>query len=434
MRARLLGLLSRETSTGRFVPQIDGLRFVAIAAVLLSHISDVTKMRSPVSFVPTFWDDLVRSLCSQGSAGVQLFFAISGFVLGIPFASNRLAGTRPVPLSQYFLRRVTRLEPPYIICLTIGLALWVVVRHVPFRELLPNYFASVFYVHNIVYDAHSRITGVAWSLEIEVQFYILTPLLAMVFAVPSRIWRRAILALFIVGFSAAQLVPPLNHAEGFGGLTLFHQLHYFLVGFLLADLYLTDWKNPPTHRLAWDVVSTLAWAGMLALFAIRPHNDPEQRLSPVHVAFPVLIFLAYAGAFRGSLWWRVFSTPILYTIGGMCYTIYLFHMYMQNALAPFTLRLAFTQSLAINTFLQVLLLFPAYIALSAALFVVIEKPFMRKDWPQRTAAFIRALFARGTKPGESGETPVQNPSSNSAVPAAMIEAKDLSREPAGRAG
>ena len=51
-----------------------------------------------------------------------MFFVISGFVLGMPFCKRTLADGPPVNLGRYFLRRLTRLEPPYAISLLIFFA------------------------------------------------------------------------------------------------------------------------------------------------------------------------------------------------------------------------------------------------------------------------------------------------------------------------
>ena len=59
--------------------------------------------------------------------GVELFFAISGFILGIPFASHYLRGVPRVNLRRYFIRRLTRLEPPYIINLMVLAGILVIV-------------------------------------------------------------------------------------------------------------------------------------------------------------------------------------------------------------------------------------------------------------------------------------------------------------------
>src|SRR5712692_5459743 len=97
--------LRRITSSGRFVPEIDGLRFVAITSVVLYHlhgfvVSDAVVPRTQDSF---------RAIVEHGYRGVNLFYVISGFILGLPFAAHHLKGKPAVSLQSYFLRRVTRL-------------------------------------------------------------------------------------------------------------------------------------------------------------------------------------------------------------------------------------------------------------------------------------------------------------------------------------
>src|SRR5207248_8852502 len=106
------------------------------------------------------------------------FFVISGFILGLPFASFYRGLGPQVSLRQYFLRRLTRLEPPYILNLAVFFALKVASQQYGFRELLPHFLSSCFYLHNLVYADESLVNTVTWSLEIEVQFYVLVPLLA----------------------------------------------------------------------------------------------------------------------------------------------------------------------------------------------------------------------------------------------------------------
>ncbi len=90
----------RITTQKRFIPEIDGLRFVAISSVVLLHI--YAALESGNVAVPWAMDvDLPKR-------GVELFFAISGFILGVPFASHRLLQAPKVNLKQYFLRRLTR--------------------------------------------------------------------------------------------------------------------------------------------------------------------------------------------------------------------------------------------------------------------------------------------------------------------------------------
>lgn len=311
----------------------------------------------------------------QGGIGVQLFFAISGCILSLPFALHHLGlQERPISLGGYFLRRLTRLEPPYLLNLALVFGLLVLVKGESAGELLPHLAASAAYVHGLFWETLPRINHVTWSLEVEVQFYVLAPLLASVFRIQDRRWRRAV----ILG---AMVAPPLLlPALGFHRVvpSLLSEIQYFAAGFLLTDLYVVDWDAtaPPT-RPAWDAIGLAAW-----LLIIPATAHPLAR----KLAVPLLTVLAYVAAFRGPSLRRLFSAPWVTALGGMCYTVYLYHWYVLVALGRPSLRLLGTGDPWLDLAIQTALLVPAIFAVSAVLFVLTERPFMRRDWPQRLAA------------------------------------------------
>ncbi len=103
----------RITSSGTFIPEIDGLRFIAITSVVLYHVViwlnvKDEKLYSDASYYPNLYN-----LFKHGDIGVPLFFVISGFVLGLPFASYHINNGKPVSVKNYFLRRLTRLATLY---------------------------------------------------------------------------------------------------------------------------------------------------------------------------------------------------------------------------------------------------------------------------------------------------------------------------------
>src|SRR4051812_19030588 len=166
----LLRALSRVTSSGRYLPEVDGLRLLAISAVFLCHMNAYFGRRSPAAVEGPTAAVLHGALDSLGRFGVLLFFVVSGFILGVPFAAHRLCAREPVSLRAYYLRRLTRLEPPYLLVMTALLVPLRLVNHVRWAELLPHWVASCLYLHNVAYKGPSTINCVAWSLEIEVQF------------------------------------------------------------------------------------------------------------------------------------------------------------------------------------------------------------------------------------------------------------------------
>jgi peptidoglycan/LPS O-acetylase OafA/YrhL len=412
----LLQRLSRVTSTGRFVPEIDGLRFMAIMAVVLFHIqkhvfpawTDFAGLGATCSTAGEGAVIALRGVINTGWIGVQLFFIISGFILSTPFAEHHLTGASAPTLGKYFVRRVTRLEPPYIINLLLlyGLTVWLSWYCVSggsgksAGELAPHLLASLLYSHNIAYGDHSLINNVAWTLEIEVQFYILAPLLATVFCIRRKRLRRAVIVGGIVagclfGHWRADLGNDSRLAYVLG-MTLLGQFKYFLIGFLLADVYLVEWKKAPPTDWRWDVVGLAAW---LAIPFMIPTYVPwlDGAWGALHAGWrfeymlPAVMLVAYIGAFRGRVLNLFFRYPWVTAIGGMCYTIYLYH----NSVIFFTYRYAGGLDLGlgegINALSRGAILIAAVVTVGSLLFVLFERPFMNRHWPRWVWQQARAV-------------------------------------------
>lgn len=392
---RMVSLLRRETSGGAFVPEVDGLRFFAVVLVFLFHLDGYVRDRMVKPTEPI--GQALSTIFAHGFVGVQLFFAISGFVLALPFAENRLpptvgrTGAKPVSLGKYFLRRVTRLEPPYLINLAVTAVALALIGRESIDWIATHTLASAVYLHNVIYTSETLPNPVTWSLEIEVQFYVLAPLLSLVFLVRNAAVRRAILVATVVGFGVLQ--GAFEHAirEGIPdahgqmhGLTVVHQLHYFLVGFLLADLYVLNWKSAELPRLSggamlWDVAAVAAW---VLMFWSLMHN------ATIHLVVPWMCFVLGCGMFRGYYWRNLLRSPWLYIIGGMCYTIYLYHPMFISLLGRVTARLAIPGGYLTNYGVQLLILGSVTVVGCSVLFLLFEKPFMRRDWPVRVAAWL----------------------------------------------
>jgi peptidoglycan/LPS O-acetylase OafA/YrhL len=387
-RARLFGLFSRVTSSHRFVPEIDGLRFWAIFSVFVFHLDGYLTRLHPEPRDAA--SRLVQRLTAEMHFGVQLFFLISGFILALPFASHHRCGGPAVSLRSYFARRVTRLEPPYLLTLVVLYCLLVAAHRGTAHGLLPHLLASAGYAHNVIYRGPSLINGVAWSLEIEIQFYLLVPLLTRVFAIANSVTRRGLLAASMLALALYQSSMPETSLAAF---TIAFFLQYFLAGFLLADIYLVDWRESPSRSTAFDLlgISALAATAFVCVNALH-----------VRFLLPFLLLAIAIACFRGRALGALCRAPAITAIGGMCYSIYLIHYQVISTVMRATRGLAIGPGYFATLLLQIVVVGSAVVAASAVLFLLVEKPCMRRDWPARMRSSLTSLF--GARPADASET------------------------------
>lgn len=374
----MLARLSRRTSGGRWIPEIDGLRFVAIALVIADHAALALNVATHARVVEEPFGaatqpanlDPASTIFSRGSVGVLVFFMVSGFVLALPFIRTQRSGQEPAPLRRFFLRRITRIEPPYLIVMTL---LFVGSFVVGSGVGLGHYVASLVYLHGTYYGTDSPLNSVAWSLEIEVQFYVFVPALAILLCTGRQRVRRQRIAA-IVGVAIGCHALGLITAYTFLGSSI----QFFLLGWLLADVYVADWGEAPRSGRMWDVVG---FATLPALLIVGP--------TPLGSAIlPLLVFALGYSIFRSIALRRVLSNRWIATVGGMCYSIYLVHyplfVFLSRSLRPLgglPSPVALIGACA--------LLIPAGLALGGIFFVLVERPCMDPMWFERVLGRVR---------------------------------------------
>lgn len=363
----------RITTNQLYFPEIDGIRFLAIMLVILFHTHGYFAAKTTLHFTddPTGYH-ILNTLFINGDRGVELFFVLSGFILCLPFAHHYINNGKKVLLKKYYLRRVTRLEPPYFIAMT-GIFLMQLAMHLkPVGVLVPHWLASLGYAHDLIYHQTPMLTVVAWSLEIEIQFYLLAPLLFSLLALP-RFSRRAILIVATIGIIIAQwCYPPLF-------LSIYGFAQYFFIGILLADLYVSDAAAALVNKKWVAPLATLCLIAIIYL-PIKDELISPAALFTARICFPFLLMLFYFAVLKNSALKKVFSYKFIPIIGGMCYSIYLLHYTIISMLGRFTLRLHITGYYLPNLLLQFLLLGIPVILISSIFYFYIERPFMSRKW------------------------------------------------------
>lgn len=366
--------LQRPIAVGsKYLAEIDGLRFVAIFLVVIQHLSERIVRNSPIAFSIPIKDDAFAFLISRGTVGVFLFFAISGFVLALPFGKN--ASISISSIKTFYLRRLTRIEPPFLIWMTVFALLLILKNSYSIAQIVPHWLASITYTHWFFFGEYSVINPVAWSLEIEIQFYLLAPFLATAyFSIKNQKARRIGLVAFMIAYILM---------EGYLGwlhfpmkATLLGRLPNFLIGFLVADIYLNKQKTTPSRLLRdrsvnWDIIAALSLLAMC-------YSWTEEVFKTL--VFHFALAMVFISSFKSRFFHIFLTKRIIAITGGMCYTIYLIHLPLLELWSQMTTQITFTNLYAVTLFWQSVVVLPLIWLISALFFILLEKPFMKHDW------------------------------------------------------
>jgi peptidoglycan/LPS O-acetylase OafA/YrhL len=380
---RILKLkLTRITDGRKIIPEIEGLRFISILLVVLSHIYNNTVRVYPAYYQPA--DSRLAIFLEECGAGVNIFFFISGFILAIPFLNAFVHQKQKVSLKHYYYRRLTRIEPPYIIALIIFLPATIFILQQPFSDAIKHFAASAVYMHSILYDHISTINPVAWTLEIEIQYYLLAPLMAITFFFKNTLLRRSsLLALFIVSGSLYSRNYSFFEAHHLSK-SLVAYLSIFITGILFADWYLSNKKSFSGKKyLLLDIT------GIAALFCIITLSGFAD------MGYRLLLFACYGilfiSIFKGTLLNKLLTKKWIIIIGGMCYSIYLMHYAVIYFITQRFTKNILSYNFPYDIFIQAIIIIPFVLIVSVVFFVLFERPFMDIQWPQKTKIFFKKL-------------------------------------------
>lgn len=299
------------TSPSGRLPQLDVLRAVAILLVLGSH--PVVKFDDIVEVIPAAyaWGHI-------GWSGVNLFFVLSGFLIGgLLFAEMRATGTLDV--SRFVIRRAFKIWPAYYVYLLV-LVLILIRLDKPVSILTP------FLVHIQNYCGEvETIAGHTWSLAVEEHFYLALPLL-LCFVVRPRA------AILMPGFAVLAIACGWLRFSSGGELPviLTHLcIDSLAFGVLLAFLFhfhRTVFDRIARQRALLLVVGFALVARSLSLFTDRREVEAWKL-----ALIPVGLYLGYGAILMAMLampvsWFQSWPVRVLTLIGLYSYSIYIWHL------------------------------------------------------------------------------------------------------------
>jgi peptidoglycan/LPS O-acetylase OafA/YrhL len=312
---------------------LDGLRGIAILLTVFLHYVARSGYFGPFSPPP------LASLLDSFWSGVDIFFVLSGFLIGGIVLDH---GTAPNFLRAFYVRRALRILP--VAYLTIAVAYWLLPLAAPSLARhgdVPPY-AFVLFISNLwTSNTATPYPPLApmWSLAIEEQFYIVAPALllyarasARIPALVAIIGLSPIVRSFDLGLSiwdyplfrldglcAGVLVAILVRNETFSGFVRRHAREFVLVTAGLVSIMLFFAMFPPTStqtQIAWGIwLNTLAAAAVILYLHFHRASMLSRALSarPLVIAgrlsyftylvhMPVLIVIAHQQSWKPPSW------------------------------------------------------------------------------------------------------------------------------------
>lgn len=342
---KLINKIQRPLSKSEYKPELDGLRFIAIIGVVNYHLlgyytSNFLVEDNSIVFI------LFKKLFSYGAHGVQLFFSISGFILFKNLSSLKKINWSSI--KNYYLKRLYRIEPPYIITI-LGFYILLIASNRIEKWSFGNLISSLFYTHNFIYEIPSIINGVSWSLEIEIIFYLLLPFL---FLAQKFVRLKKVLFYFTL------LIVFQIYSQFYSNqLSFLSNFHYFILG-ILAYLI------PPVRFLNHSKIIAIIYPFLVIILLSSSLNNILLK--------DIFIFLIILIGLNNHLVKSKLSIKYFYKIGLMCYSIYLLHYKIISITG-----IMFEDIMINNFYLFILINYLIIFSISTTFFLIVEKPFMK---------------------------------------------------------
>jgi peptidoglycan/LPS O-acetylase OafA/YrhL len=307
------------------LPSLDGVRGLAILAVLLFHFVAPTNPKGPV-------DAAVTWLFSYGALGVDLFFILSGFLItGILYDSRN----DPAYFRNFYMRRVLRIFPLYYAVLVI---VFFVVPAIPslrgseIAQLRSHQAWAWLYGVNVYLAIHGgwvlSYIEHFWSLAVEEQFYFVWPLMVWLLAANRRVFLAFALATAIASFGG-RIVASMAGVSPIVTIVLTpFELDALAIGGFLA-VYL---RRPGAEVSARRAVVPLIVAGIALLllqfglrhFAEFGNTVQSLRSGAFHLLLTALLLKALLAP-GVSAWSRFFRSSPMVMLGKYSYGLYVYH-------------------------------------------------------------------------------------------------------------
>ena len=372
---------------GGHLAVLDGVRGLAVLAVLLFHFVSTASVTNPA-------EDIVSRVLNYGSLGVDLFFILSGFLItGILYDSRAAPGY----FKNFYMRRVLRIFPLYYFVLAL---VFFVVPQIPVLSgsLLAGLRAhqgwAWLYAVNIYLSIQGGWTLAYldhfWSLAVEEHFYFVWPLVVFLLGRRPRVLMGAAALIAALSYGGRIVASLLGVRLVVTTVLTPFQLDALCLGGLFAVLARQGGGVRVLRRGVW--LTALPGAALLLVSHGLPstfaHGSPLTvafRSGPFRLLLLALLLWALTAP-ASALVSRFFRSPVMVWLGKYSYGLYVYHHFLSYYFTRHGTEFALARSLGSHT-LAVAVQAAAGLALSMAVawlsYECFEKHLLRlkRFWP-----------------------------------------------------
>lgn len=317
------------------IPSLDGLRAVAIAFVVVSHLQLVYQSGTTRAVdIPLASLGRFQFGFAQGGFGVTIFFFLSGYLI-TTLLRLELERTGSIRLRDFYLRRVLRIFPPLYVVLVAGLAVTIVGPVAGWHLTTAGVLSEALYFNNYyqvaAYPTYGAPAGswVFWSLAVEEHFYLLFPFayLGLARLTTSRLRQGVALAAACALVLAWRLllVTHYHPIEFRTFLATDTRIDSLLFGCILAIV-----ENPALEpsRISESTWKTLLLPiGLIGIVVSWQMQGYRLHEGIVYTLQGLCLMPVFVGAVRYPTWWlfRPLNWPWVRFLGLISYVVYLVH-------------------------------------------------------------------------------------------------------------
>ncbi|MBV8436721.1 MAG: acyltransferase [Silvibacterium sp.] len=265
----------------------------------------------------TRFGDLALKLFRHGAYGVDIFFALSGYLISTLLLREK-EHTGTISLRRFYTRRAFRILPPVLIYLTV-LRLLVELKKlppIPAIDLMRVLFFARNYFHGPWYTKHF------WSLAVEEHFYAFAPLLLLLLP-----WKWALrIALILIGVCTGIRWFEFAHQAHFQGATLVFRTENRFDALLWGGVYALVLRRAEISQWIAEHVSgpVVAIIGVTAVVSLNVYLADEIRRVVLAALMPPMI--TYTVLHPKDLAGRFLELPLMRWIGRISYSLYIWQM------------------------------------------------------------------------------------------------------------